>query len=63
MAAYRLPERVQVNYVAFEISNRMAQAEAELVKTNFTEMIDHQDTLTLGMIMVSPVLIYCHLSQ
>lgn len=40
MARYRLPERVQVSYVAFEYSNVLAQAEAELVKTNFTEMIE-----------------------
>ena len=40
MARYRLPERVQVSYVAFEYSNQLAQAEAELVKTNFTEMIE-----------------------
>lgn len=42
MANYRLPERVQVSYVAFEYSNLLAQAEAELVKTNFNEMIDQQ---------------------
>jgi hypothetical protein len=40
MARYRLPERVQVSYVAFEISNLLAQAEAELVKTNFNELIE-----------------------
>lgn len=40
MARYRLPERVQVSYVAFEYSNQLAQAEAELVKTNFTTMIE-----------------------
>jgi parvulin-like peptidyl-prolyl isomerase len=37
---YRLPERMQVSYVAYGISNYLAQAEAELVKTNFTEMIE-----------------------
>lgn len=40
MARYRLPERVQVSYVAFDYSNVLAQAEAELVKTNFNEMIE-----------------------
>ncbi len=40
MARYRLPERAQVLYVAFEISNQLAQAEAELVKTNLTERIE-----------------------
>lgn len=40
MALYRLPERVQVQYVAFEISNLLAQAEAELLKTNLTEQIE-----------------------
>lgn len=41
MARYRLPERVQVSYVAFEITNFLAQSEAELVKTNLTEMIEN----------------------
>jgi len=40
MSRYRLPERVQVAYVAFEITNLLAQAEAELVKTNFDELIE-----------------------
>ena len=40
MARYRLPERVQVSYVAFAVSNLLAQAEAELVKTNFNELIE-----------------------
>ena len=40
MPNYRLPDRVQVSYVAFEVSNYLAQSEAELVKTNLTEMID-----------------------
>jgi hypothetical protein len=40
MARYRLPERVQVSYVAFAVSNLLAQAEAELVKTNFNERIE-----------------------
>lgn len=40
MARYRLPERVQVSYVAFAVSNLLAQSEAELVKTNFNELIE-----------------------
>ena len=40
MARYRLPERVQVSYVAFEYSNFLAQAETELSKTNFNELIE-----------------------
>lgn len=40
MANYRLPARVQVSYVTFGLSNLLAQSEAELVKTNFNELID-----------------------
>ena len=40
LAAYRLPDRLQVNYVAFNVSNFLAQAEAELTKTNFAAQID-----------------------
>jgi hypothetical protein len=40
MSRYRLPERVQVSYVAFDVSNLLARAEAELVKTNFNELIE-----------------------
>ncbi|HZI31590.1 MAG TPA: hypothetical protein VFF11_04570, partial [Candidatus Binatia bacterium] len=40
MAAYRVPDRVQVNYVAFEASNYLAGAKAELEKTNFAEIVD-----------------------
>jgi parvulin-like peptidyl-prolyl isomerase len=40
-AAYRLPERVQLSYVAFPFSNYTAQAEQKLAKeTNITENID-----------------------
>lgn len=39
-ARYRIPERMQVSYVAFEITNLVAQAETELAKTNFNEMIE-----------------------
>lgn len=40
LSRYRLPERAQVNYVAYGISNYLAEAEAELAKTNFTEIIE-----------------------
>jgi len=40
LAAYRLPDRVQVSYVAFEVTNFMAQAKAELAKTNLDEMVE-----------------------
>jgi hypothetical protein len=40
LAAYRLPDRVQVNYVAFETSNFLAQAKAEWAKTNFEEYVN-----------------------
>jgi hypothetical protein len=40
LAAYRLPDRVQVRYVAFEMSNYLAQARTELEKTNLDEMIE-----------------------
>jgi hypothetical protein len=40
LAAYRLPDRVQVNYVAFEATNFLAQATAEWARTNFEEYVD-----------------------
>ena len=40
LAEYRLPDRVQVNYVAFEVSNFLAQSGAEWAKTNFDAQID-----------------------
>ncbi len=40
LAAYRLPDRVQVSYVAFSLSNFIAQAETELAKTNLEAQID-----------------------
>jgi len=39
-AQYRLPDRVQVNYVAFSVSNYLAQARAEWAKTNLSETVD-----------------------
>ena len=38
MANYRIPERVQVSYVKFDISNYLAQAEKQI--TNLNEIID-----------------------
>jgi hypothetical protein len=40
LAAYRLPDRVQVSYVAFEVTNYVARAKAEWAKTNFDEVIE-----------------------
>jgi hypothetical protein len=39
LAEYRLPERMQVSYVAFEVTNYFAQARAEWAKTNFDELV------------------------
>ncbi len=38
MSNYRLPERVQVSYVAFDVSNLLVQVEHEL--TNLTEIVE-----------------------
>jgi hypothetical protein len=40
MANYRLPERVQVSYVRFNVTNYLAGAESELAKTNLNEMVE-----------------------
>jgi hypothetical protein len=40
LAAYRLPDRISVNYVAFDVSNYLAQSQAEWEKTNFTQYVD-----------------------
>ncbi len=40
MADYRLPERMQVSYVAFGVSNYLAQAEEELGKTNLANLVE-----------------------
>ena len=40
LAAYRLPDRVQVNYVAFELTNYLAQSRAEWAKTNLEDNVD-----------------------
>ena len=40
LAAYRLPDRVQVSYVEFNVSNYLAQAKAEWAKTNLEEVVE-----------------------
>jgi hypothetical protein len=40
LAQYRLPDRVQVNYVEFNLTNFLAQAKAELTKTNFDDLVE-----------------------
>ena len=40
LAAYRLPDRVQVSFVEFNVSNYLAQAKAEWAKTNFEEYVE-----------------------
>jgi hypothetical protein len=40
LAAYRLPDRVQISYVEFNVSNYLAQAKAEWAKTNFEESVE-----------------------
>jgi len=40
MAAYREPDRVQVSYVFFNVTNFLAQSRTEWAKTNFTEYVE-----------------------
>lgn len=40
LAAYRLPDRLQVSYVAFSVSNYLEQSKAAWAKTNFEAQID-----------------------
>jgi SurA N-terminal domain len=40
LAAYRLPDRVQVSYVEFNVTNFLAQSKAEWAKTNFDAEVD-----------------------
>jgi len=37
---YRVPEKVQVNYVSFPVSNYLAQAEQLMAKTNLNEIVE-----------------------
>jgi hypothetical protein len=39
LAQYRLPDRVQVNYVEFNVTNFLAQSKAEWAKTNLEENV------------------------
>jgi hypothetical protein len=39
LAEYRLPDRMQVSYVTFEVTNYLAQAKAEWARTNFDELV------------------------
>jgi parvulin-like peptidyl-prolyl isomerase len=39
LASYRIPERVQVNYVKFAVSNFLTQAETELTASNLNENV------------------------
>jgi len=40
LAEYRLPDRMQVSYVAFEVTNFLPAAEQKLSRTNFDEQVD-----------------------
>jgi hypothetical protein len=40
LADFRVPERIQVRYVEFPLTNFYAEAEAELMKTNLNEIVD-----------------------
>jgi parvulin-like peptidyl-prolyl isomerase len=40
LAEYRLPDRVQVSYVAFSVTNFMAAAEQKLSRTNLNEQVE-----------------------
>jgi parvulin-like peptidyl-prolyl isomerase len=40
LSNYRIADRVQVNYVRFNLTNFLAAAESELSKTNLTELVE-----------------------
>ena len=40
LAQYRLPDRVQVSFVEFNLTNYLAQSKAEWAKTNLEEVVD-----------------------
>jgi hypothetical protein len=40
LAEYRLPERMQVSYVAFDVTNFLAEAEQKLAKTNLNDQVE-----------------------
>jgi parvulin-like peptidyl-prolyl isomerase len=39
-AQYRLPDRVQINYVVYSVSNYLSQSRAEWAKTNLSDNVD-----------------------
>lgn len=39
MTYYRVPDRIQVNYIWWNVTNYLAQAKAEWAKTNFDEIV------------------------
>ena len=41
LAEYRLPDRVQVSYVAFEATNFQAEVEQKLSKTNLNDQVEN----------------------
>ena len=41
MAYYRLPDRVQVSYVWFNVTNFLDVAKTELAKTNFDQIVEN----------------------
>jgi hypothetical protein len=40
LAEYRLPDRVQVNYVEFDVTNFLTQSKAEWARTNLEEVLE-----------------------
>jgi len=44
LANYRIPERRQVSYVKFPLTNFVAEAEAEWAKTNLNELVENDFT-------------------
>lgn len=42
LANYRIPERRQVSFVRFNVSNYLADAQAELAKTNLNEIVENE---------------------
>jgi hypothetical protein len=40
-AQYRLPDRVQISYVVFAMTNYIAQSKAEWAKTNFADFVEN----------------------
>ncbi len=49
LAQYRLPERLQVNYVEFNLTNYLAQSKAEWAKTNLEDVVNASFAQAGGM--------------